>query len=195
MCKIKRTPLENADKFILGNVLWGYDKYNAEVYAQLAYDDTGFLVKFTVCEADPLRTKTKHFEYVHEDSCVEFFVNFMPEKRSHYISFEPNAHGALTVAFRTDRHNSVPLKIEEIEGFHITPEIHEDYWTITYMVGFDFIQNYYPEFDIKDCKYIIGNLYKCGDETETVHYKSYYPVGTEKPDYHRPEYFGKFEVE
>lgn len=195
MCKIKRTPLENADKFILGNVLWGYDKYDAEVYAQLAYDDTGFLVKFTVCEADPLRTKTKHFEFVHEDSCVEFFVNFMPEKSNRYINFETNANGVMNVASHADRYDSVPLKIEEIEGFHITPEIHKDYWTTTYKVGFDFIRNYYPEFDIKNCDYVIGNLYKCGDKTENVHYISYYPVGTETPDFHRPEYFGKFEVE
>lgn len=194
MCKIRKTPLEKADKFILSNVLWGYDKYTAEVYAQLAYDDTGFLVKFTVAEANPLRTKTKHFEYVHEDSCVEFFVNFMPEKSNRYINFETNANGVMNASFRADRYDSAPLKIDEIEGLNITPEVHEDYWTITYQVGFDFIRNYYPEFDIKDCNYVIGNLYKCGDKTETVHYKSYYPVGCEKPDYHRPEYFGKFKV-
>lgn len=195
MCKIKRIPLENADKFILGNVLWGYDKYTAEVYAQLAYDDTGFLVKFTVGEADPLRTKTKHFESVHEDSCVEFFVNFMPEKNNRYINFEANTNGVMNASFRADRYDSEPLKLDEIESFHLTPEIHKDYWTLTYKISFDFIRNYYPEFDIKACKYVTGNLYKCGDKTEIEHYKSYYLVGTEKPDYHRPEYFGKFEVE
>ena len=195
MSKIRKTPLDHADKFVLGNVLWGYDKYTAEVYAQLAYDDTGFLVKFTVAEANPLRTKTKHFEYVHEDSCVEFFVNFMPEKSNRYINFETNANGVMNASFRADRYDTEPLKIDEIQNFNITPEIRTDDWTITYKVGFDFIQKYYPGFDIKDCKYVIGNLYKCGDKTETEHYKSYYPVGCEKPDYHRPEYFGKFEVE
>ena len=37
-----------------------------------------------------------------------------------------------------------------------------------------------------------GNFYKCGDETEIEHYLMWNRVETEKPDYHRPEYFGKF---
>ena len=38
-----------------------------------------------------------------------------------------------------------------------------------------------------------GNLYKCGGENQ--HYVSYYPVQTEKPDFHRPEFFGEFVLE
>ena len=59
---------------------------------------------------------------------------------------------------------------------------------------FDFIKKYYPEFDMDTCDYIIGNLYKCGDLTEYKHYASYFKMGP-NPDYHRPEYFDKFEIE
>ena len=195
MSKIKKVSVENADKFVLENKLWGYDAYDAEVYAQIAYDDEGFIVKFTIGESNPRREMQHHFEFVHTDSCVEFFVNFTPEQSNKYINFEVNAAGVMNVAFRSSRQESVRLELEEVEGFHITPEIKEDHWTVTYKIGFDFIKKYYPQFDINHCEYLLGNLYKCGDETEMVHYLSYFKVGTEKPDYHRPEYFGKIVVE
>jgi hypothetical protein len=35
-----------------------------------------------------------------------------------------------------------------------------------------------------------GNFYKCGDMTNEPHFVTWNPVKTEKPDYHRPEFFG-----
>ena len=36
-----------------------------------------------------------------------------------------------------------------------------------------------------------ANFYKCGDMLSVPHYVTWNPVGTPKPDYHRPEYFGE----
>ena len=38
---------------------------------------------------------------------------------------------------------------------------------------------------------LTGNFYKCADDTESKHYVSWSPVETEKPDFHRPEFFGE----
>ena len=192
---IKKIPIENSEKNQIRNALWGYNQYTSEVYVNIVYDEEGFTVKFTVNEKNPTRTKTKHLEFVHLDSCVEFFVNFDPENSDKYINFETNANGVMNVAFRSDRYDGKYLELEEIEGFNITPEIKEDYWTITYKIGFDFIKKYYPDFDINKSKYIKGNIYKCGEETPVEHYMSYFEVKCEKPDFHRPEYFGKIEIE
>jgi hypothetical protein len=35
-----------------------------------------------------------------------------------------------------------------------------------------------------------ANFYKCGDKLSNPHFVTWNPVGTEKPDYHRPEFFG-----
>ena len=165
------------------------------VYVQLAYDEEGITVRFTVDgESNPLRNKHEHLAYVHEDSCVEFFANFAPEESKHYINFEANAAGYMNVAFRTSRYDAEPLALADIEAFCITPVLYENYWTLTYKIGFDFIKKYYPTFDISKCEYILGNFYKCGDLTEMKHYVSYFMMG-DKPDYHRPEYFGKIAVE
>lgn len=195
MCKIKKTAIDQADRFLLKNKLWGSDAYGAEVYAQIVYDGEGFLVKFTIGESEPLCEKKNHFEWVHEDSCVEFFVNFMPEQSEKYINFEVNAAGAMNVAFRSDRYDGVPLKPEEVNGLGIRTEIRPECWTVTYKIGYDFIRSYYEGFDIDKCKYICGNLYKCGEKTEMEHYLSYFKVGTEKPDFHRPEYFGQIRLQ
>ena len=37
-----------------------------------------------------------------------------------------------------------------------------------------------------------GNLYKCADKAKTPHYLSAFEIETEKPDFHRPEYFREF---
>mgnify|MGYP003292962761 CR=1 FL=1 len=80
MEKIKKISIEQANKFMLKNKLWGWDGYMACVCAQIAYNDEDFIVRFTVGESNPLREKKQHLELVHEDSCVEFFANFLPEK-------------------------------------------------------------------------------------------------------------------
>ena len=195
MSKIKKVSIENADKFVLDKKLWGFDAYNNEVYAQIAYDEQGFIVKFTIGEKDPLIEKTHHFEEVCEDSCVEFFANFTPEQSDKYINFEINAAGIMYVGIGTDRYDNAFIELNEVEGLNIHTEIKENYWTASYKIGFELIKKYYPSFDIEKCDYILGNLYKCGNHTAYRHYVSYFVVGTERPDFHRPEYFGKFMID
>lgn len=195
MTEIKKTAVDTADKIFINNKLWGYTDYNNEVYAQISYDNEGFWVKFTVFESNPKRTKKEHFEHVHLDSCVEFFCNFDPGNSDKYINFETNANGVMNASFRRNRADSQKLLKEEIEAFGIKTEIYDDKWTVSYKIGFSFIKKYYPQFDIEKCKFIKCNLYKCGDETQIMHYLSYFDVKCEKPDFHRPEYFGKIEIE
>lgn len=195
MNKIKKVSINTADRFVLANKLWGYDCYNTDVYAQIAYDESGFNVRFIVEESNPLIEKTHHFEGVCEDSCVEFFVNFTPEWSDKYINFEVNAAGIMFAAYGSSRYDGVQLELEDIQGLDIKAEIKDGYWTVSYRISFDLIRKYYPRFDIEHCDYILGNLYKCGDKTAYRHYLSYFKVETEKPDFHRPEYFDKFMVE
>lgn len=35
------------------------------------------------------------------------------------------------------------------------------------------------------------NLFKCGDELSHPHFLSWQPIRTEKPDFHRPEFFAQ----
>lgn len=194
MSAIKKVAIDQADKFVLTHKLWGTDAYATPVYAQLAYDDTGFIVRFTVEEADPRRTKTQHLEHVHKDSCVEFFVNFTPDATNKYINFEVNANGVMNAGFRSGRKDNVPLQIAEMDAMSITPCIEKDHWTVTYKIGFDFIKKYFPTFDMSNCDHVRGNLYKCGDETEMEHYVSYFSISLKRPNFHNPRFFRNIAV-
>lgn len=46
-----------------------------------------------------------------------------------------------------------------------------------------------------DGRTIKANFYKCGDELQTPHFLSWNPIEIEKPDFHRPDFFGTLEME
>ena len=46
-----------------------------------------------------------------------------------------------------------------------------------------------------DGQTIKANFYKCGDELQTPHFLSWNPINIEKPDFHRPDFFGSLEFE
>ncbi len=195
MCKINKSPVEKADKWVLKCKNWGYNNYDAVVYAQIAYDEEGFLVRYTVEERNPLCNMKHHFDLVDKDSCVEFFANFMPQQTEAYFNFEVNALGCMNVSFGLPGPGRARLQLEEVESFGITPDIKDSYWTVSYKIGYDFIRNYYPDFDIRNCEYVKGNLYKCASWSDNPHYLSYFKVDTVSRNFHNPDYYGKFILE
>ena len=78
--------------------------------------------------------------------------------------------------------------VETKKDFHVQSEVGEKIWTLQFVLPFELIHKYFDTHT--DTMY--ANIYKCGNKK---HYASYYPVKTEKPDYHRPEFFGKFVLE
>jgi len=182
------------EKIFVDKTNWGFTDYQPEVYATIMYDETGFDVEFVIKEKDPLREKTNHFDEVCEDSCVEFFVNFDPENSDKYINFEVNANGAMQASLRKDRYDYIDLTMSEIESLDITPKIEDEFWSVKYKISTELIKKHYPKFDINTCKYVTGNMQKCGDKQKAIHYMSLFVIGCEKPDFHRPEYFGKIEL-
>ena len=170
---------------------WDTNGYKPEVVYELDMNEEGFVMHIIVPERNPRREQTEHLSFVHTDSCVEWFVNFMPEKCDRYFNFEVNANGIMNVAFRKDRYEKQLLTLEDIASLGIKPEIFEDHWEITYTVPFALIRKYIPEYQFEEGMIIKSNFYKCGDMTEYSHFGIWNPSPLEKPDFHRPEYFGE----
>lgn len=169
--------------------------YKPEVNFELGMNEVGFTMNITVMEANPKREKTEHLQFVHEDSCVEWFVNFLPEKCDRYFNFEVNANGIMNVAFRKDRYDKQLLSLEDIASLGIKTEIFDTYWTVSYVVPFTLIQKYIPEYQFSEGMTILSNFYKCGAATEFPHHGIWNPVPFEKPDFHQPDYFGEIILE
>lgn len=132
---------------------------------------------------------------VHEDSCVEFFCKLPGD--AEYRNFEFNCIGTCSASVRKGRKEDVrPLSPEEMKTIKRLPSIvpnafnelsgHFE-WDLTVEIPFGLMgvdAQHLPEF-------IEANFYKCADDTEFPHFVSWNPIEIEKPDFHRPEFFGK----
>ena len=132
---------------------------------------------------------------VHEDSCVEFFCKLKDEVE--YRNFEFNCIGTCSASVRKGRKEDVrPFSPEEMKTIKRLPSIvpkafnelsgHFE-WDLTVEIPFGLmgiVSHNLPE-------YIEANFYKCADDTEFPHFVSWNPIETEKPDFQRPEFFGK----
>ena len=169
--------------------------YRPKVSLGICYNEVGFHAHFDVFETNPLGTKTKHFEYVHEDSCVEWFVKFAPETCESYFNFEVNCNGTMNVSFRKNRHDDViKLTEEDVISLNIKAQVHEDFWTVDYTVPYRLIQKYIPDYQFKTGSIIMANAYKCGDNTEFPHYGCWNMTDPDVLDFHKPEYFAGMNI-
>ena len=165
--------------------------------AALAARDDGLLVFMETAETS-LRAKcdTPNGQ-VHLDSCMEFFVTFDQPSGPEYLNFEVNALGCLHLKIGPDRYTRTPAEIPEGNPrrfFDIHVGITPGGWWLRYVIPYSFAQTHYPGFKTIETGSLAGNFYKCGDETDAPHLGFWNPVVVEKPDFHRPDWFGTLVV-
>ena len=175
----------------IDNFFW-LEGHTPATAAKLVYvEGFGFLLRMTCAETDPKAVYTAYNEPVYTDSCLEFFCDWLGDGR--YINMEMNANGTLLSCIGPDRHARTPIAdLSDGEIFDVQGEICDGYWQVTAAIPTALLCKILGVETIPFGKgYTFrGNFYKCGDETPIPHYGMWSPVGTEKPDFHRPEYFG-----
>lgn len=174
---------------------WKDYNYKPEVELSIAYSDHEIFLKYYIHESYFKAEKTESNQMVCEDSCVEFFVS--PEDDGIYYNLEFNGIGTCLLGSGTDRANSKRANPEIISKIRressagkmpFKEKVGDNRWTITIAIPFEvFFHHKISELKGKTFR---ANFYKCGDLLSVPHYVTWNPVGTEKPDYHRPEYFG-----
>lgn len=175
----------------LDHVLWEPD-CGIRAGARICHDGEGLHVYLTAAEKEIRAEYNTPLSPVHEDSCLEFF--FRPEKDERYLNFEINPNGCLHIGFGPDRENRVRILPPEPEKlFQIRTARTGKGWEAEYRIPVSFLRILYPGFECAGT--LRANVYKCGDRTAHEHYLAWNPVNTEKPDFHRPEYFGRMVFE
>jgi len=173
----------------------GFD-YKPKVAISAAYTNHEILLKYYVTETYFKAEKTQSNDNVFEDSCVEFFV--APGTDGIYYNFEFNGIGTCLLGSgkeRADRrraHRSVISKIRILSSAGNKPVKEREgifEWTITIAVPFE-VFFHHNIGSVKGSTFM-ANFYKCGDKLKVPHYLTWNPVGTESPDFHKPEYFGE----
>ncbi|MDR2617698.1 MAG: hypothetical protein LBC62_02400 [Treponema sp.] len=169
---------------------WKEFPLSMEVFAQVCHDNRALHVRLAACEQDPLARFSGDTDMVCLDSCLEFF--FSPLADGRYFNFEFNPKGTLYLGFGTDRNLSIRQLVKDYrQFFSVKPFASGSFWGVEFAVPVSFITLYCPGFSLEKGRTITANFYKCGDETKTPHYLVWNHVDTEKPDYHRPEFFGQ----
>jgi hypothetical protein len=129
---------------------------------------------------------------VCQDSCVEWFFNF---NDGEYFNFEFNPIGAYTIAKGNCREGRKQYKKDELPGLRCNgteglncfdTKLSSNPWSIWIVIPYSCLGMNRGMITQATMK---ANFYKCGDALPQAHYLSWAPVGTENPDFHRPEYF------
>lgn len=160
---------------------------------RIAHDKVSLGVLFDVEGADLRATQLEDNGRNWEDSCCEMFIS---TSDSGYFNFEVNCIGSVLAAFGADRHEREKLSREQLDRIKRFSSLEKkEYdlnggsfkWSVGILIPFDIMGldgNHLPE--------DVGvNFYKCGDLTAHPHFVSWNPIRTPKPDFHRPEFFGK----
>ncbi len=187
---------ELSQKNRIETINWSSHLYKPDVEFVMAYGQKEIYLKFYVREEYTKAEKYETNQMVCEDSCVELFIS--PSDDGIYYNLEFNPIGIALMGCGTGRHDSkrvdaaVVNNIRHLASMGDKPfsEISGDnIWTLTVAIPFETFFRHNIE-SVKG-KSFRANLYKCGDKLTTPHYVTWNPVGSEKPDFHRPEYFGE----
>ncbi|WP_277464725.1 carbohydrate-binding family 9-like protein [Parabacteroides sp. PF5-6] len=173
---------------------WEIYPYKPVVAFDIARTDKNLYIRYFVRGNSLKALYEKDGSPVYTDSCVEFFMK--KENESGYINFEFNCIGCCDASRRQSRAESESITPEEYQSirrysslekktFTEKKGIHS--WELIVSIPFS-VMGLDPE---NLPEKILGNFYKCADDTEYPHFVSWSPIGTEQPDFHRPEYFGE----
>lgn len=192
-----------SDAYPIDKVNWiGYPS-DIKVKVQIVLLSDAFLLKFNV-ENENIRAKLlEDNAAVYQDSCVEFFID--PFNDGSYYNFEFNCLVTLLLAHGSNRENRVFADEDILKQIVRQSSFIENNmkkaaipdskipqsWILTVVIPFTALFKHPGKTLDKSFR---ANFYKCGDLCKPAHYLSWQPIHTEKPDFHRPEYFADFEI-
>ncbi len=175
-------------------VNWEEYSYKPIVAFDIARSNKYLYIRYFVKGHSLKAVYDKDDSAVHEDSCVEFFMQKEGEKS--YMNFEFNCIGTCDAARRLSREEKTSLTDEEYKSiirysslenktFNEKKGIYD--WELLVAIplsvmGLDPLN--LPE-------KILANFYNCADDTEYPHFVSWNPIDLPNPDFHCPKFFGE----
>lgn len=178
---------------------WEEFSYKPKVQFRIGHIGKEIWLKYYVSENHLRAKETRTNGEVYKDSCVEFFIS---HDKVNYYNFEFSCIGTIHLAWGAGRHNRKFVDPQVVEKIAIKSTLGNepfdaksgDYnWEMMIRIPVECFA--YSELNSFQNLKAAANFYKCGEETAVTHYVTWNPVGTENPDYHRPEFFGKIQFE
>ncbi|MDN5202294.1 carbohydrate-binding family 9-like protein [Fulvivirgaceae bacterium BMA10] len=175
---------------------WPDFPYKPKVQFSIAHNGSSLFVKF-FAEEHSVRAQYEEInDPVYKDSCVEIFISLDDQG---YYNFEFNCIGNCLAQFGPSRSDRKFLNKEVIEKITTLPSLGRKPLVlrdepVNWELVVEIPMEVFFRTDITSLSGLEGrgNLYKCGDDTKEPHYLVWNPIETPSPDFHRPEFFGKF---
>ena len=189
--KISGTPDWNTIEIMPIDTLLWTDPLDISAQAQLCWDEEAIYLRMEAFEKDIRKEETDPLAEICNDSCLEFFIQ--PTDAPTYLNFEINPLANYLIGQGDcDVDNRLRVIIPDFET-RMEPKVEftATGWVLTYKVPFDFIHQFYPQFEAKAGVKFRGNCYKCGDLTVNPHFLAWSPTVSEEPAFHLPDYFGQ----
>ncbi|MRI00857.1 hypothetical protein GH721_09990 [Kriegella sp. EG-1] len=186
----------NSELHSISVLNWDTYQYSPDVKFRIAHNNNQIWLKYYVKEKSIRAVIAETNGAVHTDSCVEFF--FDPLGNGSYYNFEFNCIGTTHLAYGPGRGNRNFIAPEIIqneiqisstlgdEPFNEITGAHS--WEMTIVIPASSL-TYNKALQLKGLN-SSANFYKCGDKSAEEHYLSWNSITTERPDFHRPEFFG-----
>lgn len=182
----------------ISNVNWKEFPYKPEVAFRMAYTNDSMLIQYQVREQTSRAKYGEDLGSVWTDSCVEFFSS--PAEDGYYYNLETNCIGTVLLCCGKSREGREAAPAEVLKSIRrystlgnkpFAEKEVEGQWSLSLVVPFGIYFKHH--ITSLEGKTIRANFYKCGDELKTPHFLSWAPINIEKPDFHRPDYFGELE--
>lgn len=173
--------------------------YAPRVRFAAGHDGERLLLRFEVEEACTAAKVTEDNGPVWTDSAVEFFISF---DETGYYNFEFNCIGRALLGFRKTKPDvrhadgrimGLIVRRPSLGGEPFGERRGDNRWTLEAEIPAAAF--FAHDFGTLDGLRARANVYKCGDDLSQPHFLSWQPIGTEKPNFHVPEYFGEVEFE
>jgi len=187
------------------NYMGTIPKFRPDVKAKMIYDENNLYVIFQVHDKF-VRCLTKDINGpVWEDSCCEFFFapdSVSPEK---YFNLEMNCGGTPLLFYNlVPRKESKRLDIEDIKKIEIAhslpqiidPEMSDQVdWTLEYRIPIAMLKKYASVTHPRKGVEWRANFYKIAENNSNPHYITWSVIENDKPDFHKPNFFGTLRFE
>ncbi len=178
------------------NANWSADyPYKPEFSFRMAHNGQCLIIEYRVKETSIASVAGRDNGNVWEDSCCEFFSQLPGD--DFYYNMECNCTGRLLIGcgpVREGRQLAPASVLDKVMrwsslGSEDIALAEGDFtWNMVLVIPKEaWFQSNVQSFDGMKLK---ANIYKCGDKLSRPHFLSWNKVDIEKPDFHRPDFFG-----
>ena len=162
--------------------------YRCNAEARLGISDEGLMALMYAFEDPIIARETRWGGDVYLDSCLELFIMPFPGESKEDLNIEINPEGVAHVGCGEGREGRYVHR-QAVEGMDIHPFRTNGLWGVSFCMPNSLVIEHFGR-PFKPSGLMKGNFYKCSGPLLHEHYGCWNHVGTEKPDFHRPEYFG-----